>query len=37
MWNKTRNVIDSGIILVGLMIPVASVFNKEITWLFAGG
>lgn len=37
MWNKTRNIIDSGIILVGLLVSVASVYNQEITWLFAGG
>lgn len=37
MWNKTRHAIDSGIILVGLLIPVAGVFNQEITWLLAGG
>lgn len=37
MWNKTRNIIDSGIILVGLLIPVAGIFSQEITWMFAGG
>lgn len=37
MWNKTRRMVDSGIILVGLIIPVISIFNQEITWLLAGG
>ncbi len=37
MLNKNRMLIDSGIILVGLLIALLALMNHEITWLLAGG
>lgn len=37
MLNKNRTLIDSGIVLVGLLIALSALLNQEITWLLAGG